>query len=343
MLGNKNVKNIILQKLKENTSGYISGEVISGELCVSRTAIWKYIKELKKDGYIIESSSKKGYKLTSIPDIINSCEVVANLSTEILGKKIYYFDVVDSTNNYAKKIATEGCEDGTVVISEKQTAGRGRLGREWNSSDSKGIRISIVLRPELVPEDVQIITLAAAISVSYAIKEATGMDSGIKWPNDIILDGKKVCGILTEMSSETGRVNHIVLGIGINVNQDIEDFPMDLRDIAVSLKMNALKENIELPLKYGFDRSMIIKALLVNLEHLYSAINNYQTDEIITKWKNLSVTLGKHICITLQNKQIFGIAKDITKDGKLIVACADGTEQEVISGEVKVRGIMGYT
>ncbi|MCX7920790.1 MAG: biotin--[acetyl-CoA-carboxylase] ligase [Clostridia bacterium] len=336
------VKDIVLQRLKEDTSRYISGEVLSEMLGVSRTAIWKYINELKKDGYEIESSSKKGYKLISASDIINATEIGYNLGTRILAKKIEYFGVIDSTNNYAKQAAAEGCGDGTVIVAESQTSGRGRLGRAWDSAGKKGIWLSVVLRPSIAPEDIHLITLAASVAVVKAVKQATGIETGIKWPNDVVLGGKKVCGILTEMSSEMERVNFLVLGIGINVNHETEDFPEGLRDTAVSLASYADKNLDGAVCKTPFNRAYIIRTLLEELEKIYIKINEGSTEEIVEEWKKYSVTLGNEVRVTIKNNQYTGIARDITEDGKLIVSCSDGITREVISGEIMVRGILGY-
>lgn len=335
----------VLKMLKESNEEYVSGEAISGLLNVSRTAIWKYVNELKEEGYAIESSSKKGYKLVNSVDILNEYEIGCNLKTDIFGRKIYCFPVIDSTNNYAKKLAYENCAEGIVVVAEKQTSGRGRLGRTWDSMSGKGIWMSIVLRPSIGPEDVQIITLAASVAVVRAIASATGIRTGIKWPNDIVLDGKKVCGILTEMNSEMERVNFIVLGIGINVNHQIDDFGKELSNSAVSLRayaqgqFSSFGKNEEVP---AFNRSEIIQNVLYELEIIYNKIKNNLTAEIIEEWKKYSVTLGKRVKITSRREEYEGVARDVTNDGKLVVEGIDGAIHEVVSGEVSVRGIMGY-
>lgn len=329
------MKDIILQKLKENISGYVSGEALSSALNVSRTAVWKYIKELKKDGYLIDSSTRKGYKLDFSPDILSAGELQFNLETSILGRKIFCFESIDSTNSYAKKIAAEGCEDGTVVIADVQTAGRGRLGRTWDSTGGKGIWMSVVLRPSGSLEDVQIITLAASVAVVNALKGAVGVEAGIKWPNDIILKGKKVCGILTEMSSEIDRINYLVIGIGVNVNHNPEDFPESLRDSATSLKSHSADGFI-------LERSQIIKRILVELEVIYKKVLNGSIPEIVQAWKRYSVTLGREVKLKIKDCEHVGVAKDVTADGKLVVSCNDGIVREVMSGEVQVRGLLGY-
>lgn len=329
------MKDKILTELKNSGEEFVSGEVLSTALGVTRTAVWKYIRELRQEGYGIESSSKKGYRLLHTPDAVNSSEIGHGLGTRVLGREIHCFEVIDSTNNYAKKAAAEGCSDGTLVVAECQTAGRGRLGRPWESSDKKGIWMSIVLKPCISPEEVQVITIAAAVAVVDAIYKATGIETGIKWPNDILLEGKKVCGILTEMSCEMERVNFLVIGMGINVNQDGEDFPEELRNTAISLKMHGGVEGI-------LRRSEIIKQILYEMEKQYDKIKMGKTDEIIEEWKKKSVTLGKLVRANIRNTEITGTAVDITEDGKLVVKSADGEELEVLSGEVSVRGLLGY-
>ncbi|MCX8130763.1 MAG: biotin--[acetyl-CoA-carboxylase] ligase [Clostridia bacterium] len=339
---NHDINKLILHELKRNTPGYVSGEALSETIGVSRTAIWKHIKELKDTGYGIESSSRKGYSLIEYPDVLNAYEIAYGMETKLLGKETVYFDVIDSTNTYAKRLAGEGCTDGTLVVADIQTAGRGRLGREWDSAGGKGIWMSVVFRPSILPEDVQIITLAASVAVVEALRAVCGLKAGIKWPNDILIDGKKVCGILTEINAEMERVNYVVLGIGINVNHEVEDFGDNLRGLATSLKVNSGQKDCRV-----FKRSEIIKKVLVELERIYFGINSIHTynkalADIIRLWKKYSITLGKRVRVTFRGSEFTGTAIDITDDGKLVIDCDDGMRREVISGEVSVRGLLGY-
>lgn len=333
------MKKEILQKLKESPSDYVSGEALSTVLGVSRTAIWKTINDLKDDGYIIEASSKKGYRLSPDSDVVNTFEVGQGLKTKVFGRNIAHLGEVDSTNNYAKKVALEGCEEGTIVTADYQTSGRGRLGRSWDSSGKKGVWMSLVLRPDIPFEEIQIITLAASVAVVKAIKEVAHIEAGIKWPNDIIINGKKVCGILVEMNMEIDRINFMVLGIGLNVNQQANDFPEEIRDKATSLKIS-MEQSYDV--KKTLKRSELIKVILLKFEEIYDKVICGAYEEIISEWKKYSVTLGKEVSMTYKDKQCIGIAEGITKEGKLIVRCADGTVKEVLSGEVSVRGLLGY-
>lgn len=334
------MKNRILKKLKNEKGKYLSGEQLSEHLEVSRTYIWKCIKELRAKGYVIESSPKKGYKLSYIPDIINNKEIMEERKSKLLGKNVIYFPQIDSTNNYAKKIAHEGCEEGTVIIADMQTSGRGRLGREWNSKDKKGISMSVVLKPKIAIQELQIITLAASVAVVEAVKELTGIGLGVKWPNDIILDGKKICGILTEASVEMDGINFVVLGIGLNVWHEEEDFFGELKQKATSLSIYIRqKEQLN---DIIIRRSQLIKMILFKLEQLYDKINKGDLDLITTLWRKYSVTLGKEVLIVVKGEEYSGTAVDITNEGKLIVECSDGNRREVLSGEIFVRGLLGY-
>ncbi|AEY64423.1 biotin--[acetyl-CoA-carboxylase] ligase [Clostridium sp. BNL1100] len=326
------MKNQILKILKEEDK-YISGEDISKALDVSRTAVWKHINELRKDGYTIESSSKKGYRFLKAPDILDKREIDIPQG-QMIGADIQHFEEVDSTNNYAKKIANEGCAHGTVVVADRQTTGRGRIGRQWQSDTSEGIWFSIVLRPELEPENIQVITLAASVAVVEAIKETQGIVCGIKWPNDIILDGRKLGGILTELSAEPGHVNYVVVGIGINANQDSEHFDYEIRQKAISLKMYEGKT---------VSRSNLLGCILTNFEKIYKSVLLGKNQEIIDRWTEYSVTIGKEVKVAYKDVEYIGTAQSVASDGRLIVQCKDGVTREISAGEIQVRGLLGYT
>lgn len=325
------MKNLILEKLKQQKE-YISGEELSELFNVSRTAIWKHINELRKEGYNIKSSTKKGYCLVGTPDLLDKRELKIP-NGQLIGSEIFHFKEIDSTNNYAKKIAYNGCSDGAIVISEKQTNGRGRVGREWKSHNSDGLWFSIVLRPDLEPEYIKIITFAAAIAIVEGIYEALGIVCGIKWPNDIILDNCKLGGILTELSAEPEHINYVVVGMGININQDKSAFDDDIKDKAISLKMHTGKT---------VSRVRLLESILSKFEEIYRIVLQGNTQEIINRWSKYSVTLGKEVRISFKNAEYIGLAHSITSDGKLIVKCNDGVDREISAGEIQVRGLLGY-
>ncbi len=335
------MKDRILKKIKESQGDYVSGQYLGRELGISRTAVWKHIKGLKEDGYIIESSSKKGYRLGPIPDIITPQELQEGLDTRVIGREIYYLPTVDSTNNYAKELARSGCGDGTVIIADQQTQGRGRMGRSWHSADKRGIWMSIILRPPVGLGDIQIITLAASLAVALAVDEIFDIKVGIKWPNDIVLGGKKICGILTEMSMEMEQVDFLVLGIGLNFKQQGSDFPKEIDDRATSLGVY-LKKTYNLDIG-NIKRGQLIRPILSRLEDVYAKVNKGAVTDIIREWKDYSITLGKEVYVNFRGKQYKGIALDVDADGRLVVECEDGITRKILSGEVSVRGILGYT
>lgn len=327
------LKEEIINLLKENENNFISGEKISKTLGVTRAAIWKNMKVIKEEGYDIESASRKGYKLIYSPDLLTYEEINPNLKTKFMGKNIIYLSSVDSTNNEAKRLAGEGVHEGTVVISEEQTGGRGRLGRNWISPKYKGIWMSIILRPDIEPMRVPGITQIAAAAVCNALRDM-GVEAYIKWSNDIILNNKKICGILTEMSGEINKVNHIIVGIGMNVNIEEGEFPEEVKETATSLKIEDGK-NIK--------RKELIAKILNNFEKLYKELTiNNSIKTSIEICKKYSILIGKEIRIINRNKEIIARAIGLSDEGKLIVEYEDGKTDEIISGEVSVRGLNGY-
>lgn len=329
------MKYSIVQLLKNAAPEFVSGGEIAARFKVTRSAIWKYIEELRNEGYVIEASTRKGYRLVSMDDCLNAFEIKNELNTSIVGRDVIFLPSIDSTNSYAKRIALEGAVDGTVIVAAEQTMGRGRLGRSWESLQGKGIYLSVLLRPAMEPVETPILTIAAAVAVSNGISEATGIATGIKWPNDLVIDGKKVCGILFEMSTEADRVSSIILGIGINYSQEPSDFPAELRDRAISLK-TASREPAQL------SKLSIIRAVLRHLDNVINFILSGNEEKVLDMWRARSVTIGRQVSFTLKNTQYTGVATDITRDGKLSVECTDGVRRELLSGEVSVRGIYGY-
>lgn len=326
------MKEAILKLLKLNKDTFLSGQYISDKFNVSRTAIWKCMNSLKEIGYKIESVPNKGYKLISSPDILTHEEIEPYLTTNIIGKNILYYKKVDSTNNKAKELAPNSPE-GTVVISELQTSGRGRLGRNWFSSSGDGIYMSAILKPNVDPVNASKITqiAAAALCKSFNI---LGIKSYIKWPNDIIINSKKVCGILTEMDAELNQINHIILGIGINVNMDKDNFPKDIDTIASSLKIESGKH---------INRKKLVSSILNNFEILYNEyLNKKDILSSVKICKENSIILGKEIKIIKGNEVLQGIAVDIDDDGLLIIKDKNNSLSKVLSGEVSVRGLNGY-
>lgn len=321
------MKDKILKLLQENSENYLSGEVISEKFNVTRTAVWKQINSLRKEGYEIESVTNRGYRLVKDTNQITAAGILSQLNTKIIGKNVICLEEVDSTNNYAKSVAAKGAKDGTIIIAEQQNAGRGRLGRSWSSAKEKGIWMSLLLRPEIEPQRAQIITLAAAVAVVQALRPLLGDRVKVKWPNDVLVDGKKICGILTEMSCEMENINYLVLGIGVNVNHSMEDFPEDIHRTAASIKL-ALSQ------KEDVDRVPVITNILKAFEELYILILEGKTDKVIDNWRIFSATLGKKVRVKSLNSEICGMAKDITDDGVLLLEDSSGKIHRILSGEV---------
>ncbi len=316
------MKEKILNILSAN--GYVSGERISRELGISRAAVWKHIKSLRESGYEIESVTNKGYRLVSSPDILTEYTIKNGLNTKFIGQNIFAYPETDSTNNRAKEEHVS--PDGSLFIAEIQNHGKGRLGRGWEAPAGVGIWMSILLKPDLTPSDVSQITLIAGLAVCRAI----GCGAKIKWPNDIVIGSKKVCGILTEMSAEMERVNYVVCGIGINVN--IESFDGELAKKATSLL-------IESGIKH--DRAEIVSRGLTEFESLYTDFLKNGLSNILPEYKRFCVTLNREVQVVYKHQSIIAAAVDIAEDGSLIIE-KDGKKITVNSGEVSVRGIYGY-
>ena len=322
------MRKTIVEILKKAGDNFISGESIAGELKVSRTAVWKHIQKLREDGYEILSSERNGYKLKDAPDLLLPSEIQIGLNTKIIGLEMEYKPSIDSTNQLAKKLAYHGAADGTIVVAEEQTGGKGRLDRKFFSPRGKGIWFSVILRPNLLPKDAPKCTLMAAVAVAEAMKRFN-LKAEIKWPNDIMHDGRKLVGILTEMTGEIGKISYIVIGVGINVNIKRKEFPKDLRDVATSLSELTGDE---------ISRVKLFRAVLEEFDKLYCKINKSGFDEILKLWRKYNITLGKYIRVisASDGKSFTGKAIDLNADGALIVE----TESEfktVYAGDVSIR------
>jgi len=315
----------ILKFLREKE--YVSGEVLAKKLGISRVAVWKQIQKLKNMGYKITSDQNLGYCLVSRPDLLLPQEIKRGLSTNYIGKEIYYFSELKSTNIMAKEKAlhrAEGIDEGTLIIAERQSAGKGRLGREWFSPVG-GIWFSIILYPQLSPSYISRITLMTAVAVVKAIKICTQIESRIKWPNDILINEKKVCGILTEMSAELDIINWVVVGIGINVNIDHREFPKDIREKTTSLKKTSGRE---------VQRVKLVQTFLQEFEKHYEILKRREFSSILKEWKLYSHTLGRKIRVDMGEKIITGEAVDINEEGALILKKEDGESIKIISGTI---------
>ena len=333
------MKTKILQALRQNQDHYVSGQELCEQLGVSRTAVWKAIKQLKEAGYLIQAVQNKGYHLLAVPDILSESEIASQLHTKWLGKSIRYFDELDSTNTEAKRIAEEPGEDdwhGTVVVADMQTAGRGRRGRSWRSPHGAGLFFTILLKPEIDPENAPMLTLVKAMAVVRGIHQATGLQPQIKWPNDIVLHGKKIVGILTEMSAQIDYVNHIVVGTGINVHH--REFPEEIAKTATSLdlEMQQTGQNSEI------SRAQLLGAVLEQFELYYKTyLQTQDLSALMEEYNDMLVNRNANVRVLDPLGEYEGRALGIDRRGQLLVE-REGEQVKVSSGEVSVRGIYGY-
>ena len=322
-------RSAILEMLRSRTGQFVSGEELGRQLNISRTAVSKQIQKLRQNGYDIESTVSQGHRLRCLPDLLRPEEVRPRLTTRILGSELHYFSEIGSTNDEGKKCAIAGCPEGTLVITEAQQGGRGRLSRGWFSPKGRGIWMSVVLRPPFPPQEAPKCTLLAAVALNRAIREVNGIPCGIKWPNDILCNGRKLVGILTEMSAEMDAINHIVIGMGINVNIGADEIPPELREIATSIQIE----------KGGpVSRLDLLVRILECLEELYLDVRAGGFDAVLSAWRQVSFTLGRLVNVIAPDKSYQGTALDIDNDGALLVETAQGRER-VLAGDVSIRPV----
>lgn len=324
------MKEKILALLK-STSDYVSGQDICNQLGVSRTAVWKNINALKQGGYEIDSVNNKGYRLISEPDIINEMRIREYMHTKWMAKNIIYLPVTDSTNTQAKRLGEEGAEHGTLVVTQCQTAGRGRRGRSWESPEGN-VYFTFVLRPDVEVSRASMITLISALALAKAIEKVTGLHTQIKWPNDVVANGKKLCGILTESSTDLEYINYVVVGIGINVNQI--SFPEEIADKASSLLLE---------LGHSVNRGEVLGEFLNLFEMYYEIfIETEDMSGLIDTYNEMLVNCGREVKIIEKENERILKAIGIDENGGLIVENPEGVRESIISGEVSVRGLYGY-
>lgn len=319
-------------KLLRQTGGFVSGKRLSDELNISGADVRKTVRQLESEGYIIRTVWNKGYYLEEVPDALSKKRLEDAINCNWAGRSIYYYPVTDSTNIRIKQLAEAGAVHGTLAVADKQEAGKGRRGRSWYSDAGTGVWMSILLRPQLKPEQASMITLVAAMAVSAAVKEVSGLSAGIKWPNDIVSGGKKVCGILTEMSIEACCISYVVCGIGINVNH--KEFPKDISSTATSLAAECGK---------NINRAELIALVWKYYEEYYEEFcKSGDMGPLAERYNNMLVNKGQSVRVLDPKGEWSGKALGINNNGRLLVKKANGDICEVYSGEVSVRGIYGY-
>ncbi len=275
----------IIKFFKTNNDKYISGEELSQELGVSRTAIWKHIEKLREEGYEIIASPHLGYRLESCPDRLTELELSSGLNSDLIGRKIYSYKELESTNDTAYSLAQQGEKEGAVIIAEYQLKGRGRLGRKWVSPKNKGAYFSIILRPRILPREISLITLFSSLAIAKSIREFLGLKAFIKWPNDVLIDGKKICGILTEMSAEADAINFVIVGIGININTKKELLPEGASSLLE-------EKGSDIP------RVDFVRHVLGNIDKYYRFFSHGKKDIILKEYRELSIVLDKRISVS---------------------------------------------
>ena len=316
----------ILNVLRHSKDSYVSGEELCKLADISRAAIWKHIEKLREEGYDIEALPHLGYKLVAIPDSLIPSEIKWKLKTKVFGRSVISYRCVDSTNIIAYELAEKGMKEGTVILADEQVKGKGRHGRHWSSPSKGGIYMSCILRPSIAPNEISRITLLAAIAVAQAIREITSLEVTIKWPNDIMMNGKKLCGILTEMKAEQDSVDFVVLGIGINVNVPVKQLPKGAASIKEELHRRGGKINLS--------RVELTKKVLERLEEYYNLMKGEGFEPIIDIWKDLSVMIGSRVKVTLRGKTFEALAHNIDPDGALVVRTESGVLEKISSGDV---------
>ena len=329
------MKSEILRLLKSSET-YLSGQQICEQFQVSRTAVWKVMEQLKKEGYQIEAVRNKGNRLVDSPDVMTKEELDSLMDTQWAGRNIVYYDSVDSTNLRIKQMGDEGAPEGTLAVADKQTAGRGRRGRSWDSPSGSSIYMSLLLRPEIEPDQAPMLTLVMALSVAEGIMDCGDScgnpDVKIKWPNDIVYQGKKLCGILTEMSADMDQIHYVIVGIGINVQ--MTDFPKEIQNTATSLKLVTGKTLL---------RNKLLAKVLEEFEVLYEQFVSAESlKNLKAEYESRLANKDNRVNVLAPSGAWQGICLGIKEDGALLVQREDGKVEEVIAGEVSVRGIYGY-
>lgn len=319
-------------KVLRGTNGYISGQELCEQLGVSRTAVWKYMKQLKEEGYEIQAVQNKGYRLVEVPDVLGESEIKSRMDTRWVGQEVYFYEEIDSTNTQAKRLAEDGAVSGTLVVSDCQVKGKGRRGRVWESPKASAIYMTLMIRPQIRPERASMLTLVMGISVVQAIRNVLQLDTCIKWPNDVVLNKKKVVGILTEMNAQMDYIEYLVIGVGINAN--MREFPPELQDKATSLQME---------LGHPVNRAELVAETMKCFERNYEIFEKTQDlSGLLEAYQAVLANYNQPVRVLEPGNEYSGIARGINERGELLVERENGTVEEVYSGEVSVRGLYSY-
>ncbi|HEX9020025.1 MAG TPA: biotin--[acetyl-CoA-carboxylase] ligase [Nitrospirota bacterium] len=318
-------KDKILNLLRSSKSRFRSGEELARKCGISRAMVWKHIKSLEREGFGIEAVPSQGYRILKEPDLLREGDIKPGLKTRVVGREIKLFSEVASTNTHAMEMASNGAPEGTVVVAETQTGGKGRLGRKWISPRGN-LYLSAVLRPNIPTHKAPLVTLMGAVAVASALRKQCGVEAGIKWPNDVLIAGKKVSGLLTEMSAEQDRIRHIVLGIGVDVNMDMDALPREVRGRTTTLAAETGTK---------INRTLLLRTLLRELDRLYQVFLANEQD-VLREWTRLNVTTGARVAVSGAGEGIEGLARGIDSEGRLIIKQDDGTLRTAAAGDVTI-------
>lgn len=321
----------ILSLLRERGS-YVSGQELCELFGVSRTAVWKAVNQLKKEGYCIEAVQNRGYLLVQEDEVFGQNELESRMLTKWAGHPVTFYDSINSTNLQVKLDAENGAKQGALVVADMQTAGRGRRGRSWSSPAGTNVYFTLLLKPEYAADKASTVTLVMALAVAEGIRETCGVEAGIKWPNDIVIKGKKVCGILTEMSVERDYIHYVVIGVGINVGK--QEFAPEVAATATSLWQECGRK---------VPRAALVANIMKAFETYYELfLETLDMTGLIEDYNRLLVNSGKEVRVLDPKGEFTGVSRGITRTGELLVELPDGTVTQVYAGEVSVRGIYGY-
>ncbi|WP_448383897.1 biotin--[acetyl-CoA-carboxylase] ligase [Desulfosoma sp.] len=324
----------VLAELKRRRGEAVSGNELAASLGISRTAVWKHIHTLRSRGYLIESLPKKGYRLTALSRTLRPEEVLPLLQTRFLGRSYDYHESIGSTNDRAMDLARHGAPHGTTVVAEEQTAGRGRLRRPWHSPKGMGLYFSMILRPDMPPRHGPESTLVTALALARCLRAQWALDARIKWPNDVLISGKKVAGILTEMQSDPDRIQFLVVGVGVNVLHREEDLPAEALYPATSVALEWERVRKEADAPWDISRAHVLAAFLNTMEELYERYVEKGLASLRDDLKNLSAVLGRWVCIQAAERTLEGTARDLTDRGGLVVETPDGRRETVWVGDI---------
>jgi BirA family biotin operon repressor/biotin-[acetyl-CoA-carboxylase] ligase len=319
----------ILTALRTAGGNGVAGTELSQKVGISRAAVWARIEELRSLGYEIEASPHLGYRLVTVPDVLHADDLLSSLGkTRVIGRDIRVFEETTSTNDVIEKLARDGVKEGAVVFAESQTKGRGRLGRRWMSPPRRGLWFSVLLRPQLPPGSVTQLTIAAATAMYRSVRGQTGLSPGIKWPNDILIGGRKVAGILTELSAELDKVKYVILGVGVDVNLSATEFPPELRKLATSLKIETGQK---------VNRAELAVRILQELDRDYARVCSGQFEAVANEWEEHCSTIGHNVVIHVGDRKIQGCAESLDADGALLLRTQHGRLERIIGGDVTLE------